>query len=154
MLDPTVVGVVTLRRARAAVVLGVVFMAAGCGSERERGPKLTGRLLVDGQPCRPVSVNDFDLKFTSVGGEGPFKRSYVAEVEPDGEFMVNGSIGQGIPVGRYKISIVGKVLDTQGKPTGRFVPMFTDKASPLEVEISDKISEIVIDLEKKKVTTS
>ena len=154
MLDLTVVGVVTLRRARAALVLGVLVLAAGCGSERERGPKLTGRLLVNGQPCRPASVNDFDLKFTSIGGEGPVKRSYVAEVQPDGEFTVNGSIGQGIPVGKYKVSIVGKVLDAQGKPTGHYVPMFSDKASPLEVEISDNISEIVIDLEKKTVTTS
>ena len=154
MLDHTIFGVVTRRRAHAAVVLGVLVLAAGCSSERERGPKLTGRILVDGQPCRPVSVNDFDLKFTSTGGEGPIKRSYVAEVQPDGEFMVNGSIGQGIPVGRYKISIVGKVLDVQGKPTGRFVPIFTDKVSPLEVEISDNTNEIVIDLEKKTVTKS
>ena len=154
MLDPTVVGAVTLRRAGAAVVLGVLVLTIGCASERERGPKLIGRILVDGQPCRPASVNDFDLKFTSVGGEGPIKRSYVAEVEPDGEFVVNGSIGQGIPVGRYKISIVGRVLDAQGKPSGRYLPTFTDKASPLEIEISDKISEIVIDLEKKTVTTS
>jgi hypothetical protein len=154
MLDHTIVGVVTRRRAHAAVVLGVLVLAAGCGSERERGPKLTGRLLADGHPCRPASVFDFDLKFTSIGGEGPIKRTYVAEVQPDGEFTVNGSIGQGIPVGRYKVSIVGKVLDAQGKPTGRYVPTFTDKASPLEVEIKDGASEMVIDLEKKTVTTS
>src|SRR5260370_36744463 len=113
MLDHTVVGVVTPRRSCAAVVLGVLLLAAGCGSERERGPKLTGRLLADGQQCRPASVNDFDLKFTSIGGEGPIKRSYAAEVQPDGEFTLNGSIGQGIPVGRYKGSSVGKELDAQ-----------------------------------------
>jgi hypothetical protein len=154
MLDRTIVGVATPRRARAAVVLGFVMLAAGCGSGGERGPKLTGRLLVDGQPCRPASVYDFDLKFTSMGGEGPIKKSYVAEVQTDGTFEVNGSIGQGIPIGKYKVSIVGKVLDAQGKPTGKYLPTFTDKASPLEIEITDKTSEIVVDLEKKTVTTS
>jgi hypothetical protein len=154
MLDRIIVGVVTPRRARAAVVLGLLILAVGCGSERERGPKLTGRLLMDGQPCRPASVYDFDLKFTSIGGEGPIKRTYVAEVQHDGEFVVNGSIGQGIPVGKYKVSIVGKVLDAQGKPTGRYLQTFTDKASPLEVEITDATNEIVIDLEKKTLTSS
>jgi hypothetical protein len=154
MLDLTVVGVVSLRRARAALVLGVVVLAAGCGSERERGPKLTGRILVDGHPCRPASVNDFDVKFISTEGNGPVKRSYVAEVQSNGEFEVNGAIGQGIPVGKYKVSIVGKVLDAQGKPTGRYLQTFSDKTSPLEVEISENASDIVIDLEKKTVTTS
>ncbi len=154
MLDLTVVGVVTLRRARAAVVLGVVMLAAGCGGGRERGPKLTGRIVVDGQPCRPASINDFDVKFTSTGGDGPVKRSYVAEVEKDGEFVVNGAIGEGIPIGHYKVSIIGKVLDAQGKPTGRYLPTFTDKTSPLEVEISDSTNDLVIDLEKKTVTKS
>lgn len=51
----------------AALALGL----CGCSQERESGPKLTGRLLADGQPCRPASVNDFDLKFLSVEGEGP-----------------------------------------------------------------------------------
>lgn len=154
MLDRTFVAFVNARRVCAVGILGVVIIAAGCGSGGERGPKLTGRLLVNGQPCHPASVNDFDLKFTSIGGEGPIKKSYVAEVQPDGEFAVNGSIGQGIPVGKYKVSIVGKVLDAQGKPTGRYMPTFTDKASPLEVEITDATNEIVIDLEKKTLTTS
>src|SRR5262249_32608175 len=102
-------------------VLAVLVAAPGCAKERESGPKLAGRGRGAGRPCRPASVNDFDLKFLTAEGVGPGKRSYLAEVQPDGTFTLNGSIGKGIPTGRYKVIIAGKVLDTAGKPTGRYL---------------------------------
>jgi hypothetical protein len=130
-------------------LVAVSVAAAGCARERESGPKLTGRMLAAGQPCRPASVHDFDIKFLSVDGEGPGKRSYLAEVREDGTFTVNGSIGKGIPPGRYKVMIAGRVLDANGKPSSRYATTFTDKATPLEVEIKSDSREVTIDLENK-----
>jgi len=136
------------------LLLVVLLLGSGCGRGRESGPKVIGRLLVDGQPCRPASVYDFDLKFLTVEGEGLSKRSYLAEVQPDGTFTLNGSMGKGIPVGQYKVSIIGKILGEDGKPTGRYLSQFSDKATPLEVNIVDETKEITIDLAKKTATTS
>jgi hypothetical protein len=132
----------------------VLLLGAGCGGGPESGPKVTGRLLIDGQPCRPASVNDFDVKFLTVEGAGPAKRSYLAEVKPDGSFTLNGSMGKGIPVGRYKVSITGKVLGEDGKPTGQYLSQFADGATPLEVEIIDRTREITIDLANKTAIAS
>lgn len=126
--------------------LGLLLVLAGCEKERESGPSLTGQLMANGQPCKPASVNDFDLRFVSVEGEGVTKRSYLAEVQPDGTFTVNGSIGRGIPVGRYKVSIAGRTLDAVGKPSVEYVRKFGDKVSPLQVELTDASRELVIDL--------
>ena len=116
-------------------VLAVLVAAPGCAKERESGPKLTGRVLVDGQPCRPASVNDFDLKFLTAEGVGPGKRSYLAEVQPDGTFTLNGSIGKGIP-------------------TGRYLDRYSETKTPLEVEISDASREVTVDLERKMAVVS
>ena len=90
-------------------VLAVLIAAVGCSKERESGPKITGRVLVNGQPCHPHSLFDFDLKFLTVEGVGPGKRSYLAEFKDDGTFVLNGSIGKGIPTGRYKVIFNGAV---------------------------------------------
>jgi len=126
----------------------VIVLGAGCARESESGPKLTGRVIINDQPCRPASLYDFDVKFVSAG-EGAVKKSYVAEVHEDGTFTVSGSIGKGIPVGRYKVSVIGPVLDVGGKPTRKYAAAYTDKATPLEVEITESSRELVIDLEKK-----
>jgi len=126
----------------------VLLALAGCQAERESGPKLTGRVLIDGQPCRPVSLYDFDIKFTSLD-EGPIKKSYVATIEESGAFVVNGSIGKGIPPARYKVSVIGPVFDAGGKPTRKYLSTFSDKATPLEVELTADSREITIDLEKR-----
>jgi hypothetical protein len=133
--------------------LVLLFFVGGC-AEAESGPKLTGRLLIDGQPCQPVSVNDFDLKFLTVEGTGTGKRNYMAEVQPDGTFTVVGSIGKGIPVGRYKVIIYGRVRDGNGKPTNRYNEIYSDKATPFEIEIIKTTRELTIDLERKTIEVS
>lgn len=131
-----------------AGVVGAAVAPVGCAPERESGPKLTGRVVINGQPCRPVSLYDFDVKFTSVE-EGPIKKSYVATVEEDGTFAVNGSIGKGIPAGRYRVSVIGPVIDAGGKPTRKYLDTFSDKSTPLEVAITAESRELTIDLDKK-----
>ena len=136
---------------RNLLVVGAVltlFALPGCGPEPESGPKLTGKVLINGQPCRPVSIYDFDIKLVSVE-EGPIKKSYMAAIEQDGTFTIHGSIGKGIPTGLYKVSVIGPVVDASGKPTRKYVPTFSDKATPLEVDIKPEHRELIIDLEKK-----
>jgi hypothetical protein len=135
------------------LLLGLVGLG-GCVRNPESGPKLTGRLLADGQPCRPASLYEFEVKFLSAGGEGPIKKSYLATVQEDGTFTVNGSIGKGIPVGRYKVIITGPVLDAAGRPTRRYIATYTDKATPLEIEITDATQEVTIDLGRKTAAAS
>jgi hypothetical protein len=135
-------------------LLVALAVAGGCARERESGPKLTGRVVVDGRPCRPVSLYDFDLTFLTVEGVGPGKRRYMAEFKEDGSFVLNGSIGKGLPTGRYKVIFNGKVFDAAGKPTSRYVPVFTEAKTPLEVEVTDDSKEITVDLERKTATVS
>ena len=123
--------------------------AAGCGGGPEAGPKLTGRVLLAGRPCRPASVYDFDIVLMSPG-DGPVRKSYLAVVEPDGTFALNGAVGKGVPVGRYKVVVAGSVIDANGKPTRKYHGAFTDKATPLEVELTDDSRELTIDLELRK----
>ncbi|MDB5306010.1 MAG: hypothetical protein JWO38_212 [Gemmataceae bacterium] len=99
-------------------------------------------------------MNDFDVKFLTTGGEGPSKRSYPAQVEPDGAFIVNGSIGKGLPPGRYKVIVVGLVLDANGKPALRYRDTFLEKMTPLEVEITAASRDVIIDPERKTVQIS
>lgn len=142
------------RMARAGAVLALAGLAAGCVRETEAGPKLTGRVVMSGQPVRPVSVLDFDVMFLSVGGEGPLRKSYVAAVDEDGSLVVNGSIGKGIPVGRYKVVVRGAVLDATGRPNRKYQTGLTEQATPLEIEITESSKELTIDLEKKTATLS
>jgi hypothetical protein len=136
-------------------VLAALALLLGCGKEQESGPKVTGRVLVDGQPGRPVSVYDFDVRFQNTQPLGNLgKRSYAAEVHEDGTFTLHGAIGKGIPVGRYKVIFNGRVVDATGKATNRFIPIYTEAKTPLEVEITDDTKEIAIDLERKTVTAS
>jgi prepilin-type N-terminal cleavage/methylation domain-containing protein len=64
------------------------------------------------------------------------------------------SIGKGIPTGRYKVIIAGKVLDAAGKPTGRYLDQYSETKTPLEVEISDASREVTIDLERETAVVS
>ena len=70
-------------RGRCVLVAGLCFAAYGCGSDSESGPKLTGRVLVDGKPCRPASLFEFDVKFIADQGDSPIKKSYLAVVQED-----------------------------------------------------------------------
>jgi hypothetical protein len=131
--------------------IGVVLILmplTGCGPERESGPKLTGKVLINGQPCRPASLYDFDIKFISVE-EGPIKKSYTAAVEEDGTFSVTGSIGKGIPPALYKVSVLGPVIDASGKTTRKYLTTYSDKTTPLEIDIKPEHRELIIDLEKQ-----
>jgi hypothetical protein len=127
--------------------------AAGCAREAESGPKLTGRVLINGQPCRPASVLDFDVMFQTTD-EGPIKKTYMAAVQEDGTFTFNGAVGKGVPVGKYKVLVIGPVLDAGGKPARKYINTFNAKSSPLEVEIKSESKEIMIDLEKKTAEVS
>lgn len=145
----------TIRRwsPKAFLILGLSVGVIGCIRQMESGPKVGGRILIDGQPCHPVSVLDFELLFTSAG-EGPIKKSYAAAVEADGTFTFHGAIGKGVPVGKYKVVVSGLVKDASGKPTQRYLNTFNIKNTPLDVEITNDSKEILIDLEKKTATVS
>jgi hypothetical protein len=131
-----------------------LFLLTGCGREAESGPILTGKLLAAGEPIRPASVYDFDVKFLTVEGVGPQKRSYLAQINEDGTFAVTGSISKGIPPGRYKVIVVGRVLDAKGKPSNKYAGKFAEANTPLEVEITDDSRELIIDLEQKTAKVS
>jgi hypothetical protein len=138
------------------LLLAALVAASGCSKGPESGPKLTGRLLIDGQPCGPRSVANFDLLFYTVGQESPgpgggLGRAYMAEVSRDGTFVVNGSMGAGIPVGRYKVVIVGAIAGADSNQATRYSRDYTEKATPLEVEIKNSTRKLAIDLERKTV---
>ena len=141
-------------RGRCVLVAGLCFAACGCGSNSESGPKLTGRVLVDGKACRPASLFEFDVKFIADQGDSPIKKSYLAVVQEDGTFTVHGSTGKGIPPGKYRVSISGPILDSAGKTSRKYMAAYTDKTIPLEIQITDNSKDVVIDLERKTAEVS
>jgi len=134
-------------------VPALALAGIGCGKEAESGPKVVGHVQINGQPCRPVSVMDFELLFKSTG-DGPVGKSYAASVEEDGTFTFHGAIGKGVPPGHYKVVINGAVVEANGKPTRRFLATFMDKNTPLVVDVTNDTRAIIIDLEKKTVEAS
>jgi hypothetical protein len=67
--------------------------------------KAKGKLTNAGKPLevKPM-VGLLELTFLREGGDGPVDPQ-VAQVAPDGSFVVHGTGGQGIPQGKYKIVV-------------------------------------------------
>lgn len=89
----------SLRSAVGCVLCLAALAAVGCGGVKT---KPYGKVVINGAPYKPGAGETLQITFI---GEGPSGISAVAQVNPDGTFMVPGPTNTGIPAGKYHITM-------------------------------------------------
>ena len=133
----------------------------GCGGAKS---KPHGKVLMNGEPYKVDSRETLRITFVS-GGEAGKQFSTVAQVNPDGTFTVPGPTDEGVPPGKYHITVSTMMTGGPGgtfSPAGSAAPTGGDQfhgkysattTTPLTCEITSANPEIVIDVGKGTVST-
>lgn len=133
---------------RLAGVAGcLALLLAGCGKS-DRVVKVKGRVIKGGSPVTvnteglPPGDRGLRVGFIRVGADKP--EEFYATVDPAaGTFEVPGQDGNGIPPGRYQITVEMGAVGAADQLKGKF-----DRGnSKIERDVDGK-QEIVIDLDK------
>lgn len=102
------------RKLLALMLLTTSLACVGCGSSNEVW--ITGTLLKGGTKFTPPEGHQVGITFYLVSTDDPTKSAaaagepYLADYdESDGTFKVPGRNGQGIPPGKYRISVSDKL---------------------------------------------
>jgi hypothetical protein len=126
---------------------------AGCGGG-EKLVTVTGKVVQDGQP---ISIENYmegyeclDVTFIPIDDQGNQKEdasSYSQDAQEDGSFEIRGDMGDGIPVGRYRVT-VARLSDTgEGSPEDIWKGKFGPENSPFVFDINGS-HDVLIDLAK------
>jgi len=105
-----------------AATLGPIV---GCGKSGPKTVRVTGRILLNGQPLAvtptEAQLGAVQLRFIELGADGaPSGPSYSANAKPDGSFNVLGIGGRGLPPGNYRIAVYQYDPYPEDKLGGRF----------------------------------
>lgn len=114
----------------------LVFGPIGCGRSGPTTVRVTGRVLLKGQPLSvtptEAQLGALQLRFIELDPNGvPTGRSYSANAKPDGSFNVLGIGGRGLPPGRYRIAVYQYDPYPEDKLGGRF----SEERSPIVRQI-------------------
>jgi hypothetical protein len=127
---------------------------AGCGGG-EKLVTVTGKVLQDGQP---ISIENYEEGVESLsvafipldegGNPKADARSYSHDVQEDGSFEIRGDMGDGIPVGKYRVAVsrVSEAAEEEGGDDlwkGKFGP----ENSPFVFDINGS-HDVEIDIAK------
>jgi hypothetical protein len=106
-----------------------------------------GRVLNDGAPFHPGEGEALRIIFAPLETPtGTTYDSYAAEYHPDDEtFQVRGKDGNGLPPGKYRVSV-----ELLKKKEDLFKGSFTGPQSPLTCEVTSAANELVVDLDQSK----
>jgi hypothetical protein len=85
------------------VLTCTAFFLSGCGGG-DKGVKVEGRIVRDGQPFAAAQGETVNLSFAGKNAKGE-EAVYPAKVNADGSFVVDGPGGKGIPPGSYKLRL-------------------------------------------------
>lgn len=135
----------------ACVLLAMMFSAVGCGKSGPKTVRVTGRVLLNGQPLTvtptEAQLGGVQLRFIELGPDGaPSGPSFSTNAKPDGTFNVLGIGGRGLPPGKYRIAVYQYDPYPEDKLTGRF----SDERSPIVRQIDADTDLGEIDLAKTK----
>jgi hypothetical protein len=121
------------------------LLALGCGNNGI--VKAKGRILKGGVPFHPGEGEALRIILAPLEAPaGSTYDSYAAEFHPDdGTFQVKGKDGNGLPPGRYRISV-----ELLKKKEDLFKGSLTGPSSPLTCEVTSASSELVVDLDQAK----
>jgi hypothetical protein len=107
---------------------GACLVLAGCGG----GARVTGKLTNNGQPLTVSDKGMIVVSFIQEGSQPGQPGAYPVDLGPDGTFTVKGTNGQGIPPGKYMISV--QQLDPY-PTTDKLKGQFFGSKSPIVREI-------------------
>jgi hypothetical protein len=126
------------------LVFGLLFgiLALGCGNSSLI--KARGRVVKNGQAYTLGEGEGLRMIFVpQAPPDGNHYDSFAAVFHPDdGTFEVVGKEGQGLPVGKYTIS-----LELMKKKEDLFKGKLLGKASPIVLEVTGASSDLLIDLD-------
>jgi hypothetical protein len=135
------------------VCIAALVLLVGCSPGQKAGP-VSGTLLKGGKPYtysiegRPPGDPGVFVTLNALDASSKVVEAYGCKFDPSaGTFQAVGKKGQGIPAGKYRLSLRGGPgrEDELGKEFSR------DK-SPLVFELSGDAAELTVDLDAKKVT--
>lgn len=143
-LSPSVLTVA--RRSAVALAIVVAVVAVGCAPSGPKLQKVTGKLLVDGQPAAGAS-----LLFFTPGQKGGVVPS--ANVGPDGSFEIVTNGKPGVMTGNYNVTAIwpdpAKVEAAMKDRSGKSDPpdllggkYSIPESSPLKAEIGSGTKEL------------
>jgi hypothetical protein len=116
-------------------VFYVAVAASGCGSSDM--VRVTGQLVKDGKPyTAKLEGNEpetFAVDF--VGTVNGSRYLFPANITAGGEFRVDGTEGQGIPRGKYRITVLHSGF--LGAGGDRLQTRFASEKTPLVVDVTD-----------------
>lgn len=147
----------TQRLIRLAVVVALAVAVAGCGGGGPRRVIVKGR-VVDGG--KPLELQGDEFKAGAIGVEVTFypldnagkvdqsKQSYGTRIREDGTFLLDGELGKGIPVGKYKAALrfSDPMYRTPKGQGDRWEGKFALDKTPFTFDVQDAGKEIVIDI--------
>ena len=142
-----------LRQVRLAVVwYTAASLAVPACSTGDKGVRVKGRVLENGQPIKFLPSEDMMVGFSQEAPPGQTPVGASGSVKPqDGTFVITGPSGRGLPPGRYRISVFSQIYG--GSDRNRFEALFGSKKPPLYAEVnSDRGQTFTIDLGAWSVT--
>jgi hypothetical protein len=143
------------RRALLLVTLACLTFA-GCG-DGVRRVSLRGRVVDGGSPLNlQYGVNTVDLYFYPIDDTGSVPEGavgYGTATDPDGTFVMGGDMGEGIPVGTYRITLMNVERTPQGEQE-LWQGKFDLKNTPFQVDVDGSFKQITLDVAAGTVTTS
>ncbi len=132
--------------------LALVFLLAwtcclaGCGS----GVVVQGKIKLDGQPFTVAAEEQVMVLFLDMKEEGATQqKSFPASVQADGSFTLRTPDGQGLPPGKYRVS-VSLFSKSSKRYQDKFQNVYNPKTSPLIVEISSSSPNPTLELQTAK----
>lgn len=135
------------------VCITALVVLVGCAPQQKAGP-VNGVLLKGGKPYTtdtaglPPGDTGVIITLNALDTSSKIVEAYGCKFDPSkGTFQAVGRKGQGIPAGKYRLSLRGGPgrEDVLGAEFGR------DK-SPLVFELTGDAAELVVDLDAKKAT--
>src|SRR4029077_18187191 len=120
------------------------LLLSGCGGDGKL--KARGQIVKDGAPFTVPEEENVKIGFFPIFPDGKrADNSYFAEYSnSDGKFKVVGADGNGLPPGKYRVSV-----EHQRKKKDLFKGAYDADRSPFVFDIDSSSKEIVIDLAKK-----
>jgi hypothetical protein len=127
----------------------IALLAGGCGGN----VVLKGDLQKDGQPYVLAEGEEMQINLI---GDDPTGRPFTSAAEidkQDGSFRFKGPMGDGVPPGRYKITLTSHLFSGPKAEGDLFAGAFSPEQTPLSYTVTAaRHQQITIDVAQKKVT--
>lgn len=129
-------------------------LIAGC-NRGGRKVSLTGNIVENGQPIKVPYGSHVSIYFYPLDEEGKVpqgSRGYATSPDTEGSFVMDGDMGVGIPLGKYRITLSNPTTSQQGQQDP-WREKFDLKNTPFEVQVDGSFKSITLDVGTGKLTT-